>query len=251
MRPWLSKSPSFNRLVGRLTHRQRYASVEEVESAERAFYRSHLHDGAIAFDAGACIGEITLMFSELVGGHGKVHAFEAGRGAFEQLRTNCEAAGRSNVVLNHLALSDSECDVTLNIYDREHQSWNTLAARPLAAYGIDVKTVGTETVHATTVDNYCRRHAIQLVDLLKIDVEGAEYQVLLGARQMLAEKRIRACIFEFGATTFDAGNRPKDIEGYLTSLNYRLANLVPNDPLFPGGRSAATASFSMHLATPR
>ena len=225
--------------------------MEEVENAERAFYRSHLRDSAIAFDAGAYIGDMTLMFSELVGRHGKVHAFEAGRVAFQQLRANCESAGRANVVLNHLALSESERDVILNIYDREHQSWNTLAARPLAAYGIDVKTVGTETVHATTVDDYCERHAIQLVDLLKIDVEGAEYQVLLGARQMLAEQRIRACVFEFGATTFDAGNRPEDIAAYLASLNYRLANLVTNDPPFPGGRSAATASFSMHLATPR
>jgi FkbM family methyltransferase len=232
-------------------NRQRYASVEEVESAERAFYRSHLQDGAIAFDAGAYIGDMTLLFSGLIGGHGKVHAFEAGRVAFEQLRANCEAAGRTNLVLNHLALGDSERDVTLNIYDREHQSWNTLATRPLAAYGIDVKTVGTESVHATTVDNYCERHAIQLIDLLKIDVEGSEYQVLLGARQMLAKKRIRTCVFEFGATTFDAGNRPEDIVAYLASLNYRLANLVSNDPLFPGGRSAATASFSMHLATPR
>ena len=246
-----TKPALFDRVVGRLRCRRRFASTQKVEEAERAFYQSHLGAGAIAFDVGASVGTITVLFSKLVGDSGKVHAFEPGRTSFERLRSTCEAAGARNVVLNRLALIDKEEDVQINIYDSEHQSWNTLATRPLARYGLDVKPVGTETVHGTTVDRYCEQQVIQQIDLLKIDVEGVEYQVLLGAQRMFHERRIHACVFEFGATTFDAGNRPEDIRAYLAGMNYTLTNLVANDPVFPGEHSAATASFSMHLAMPR
>jgi len=45
-----------------------------------------------------------------------------------------------------------------------------------------------------TIDNYCRQHQIGMVDLLKVDVEGAEYQVLLGAREMLKGKKIEGAV---------------------------------------------------------
>lgn len=152
--------------------------------------------------------------------------------------------------LNHLALAEKQGMAELNVYDSDHLLWSSLAERPLHNYGIDVKPVGKEKVITTTVDTYCNRHDINNIDLLKVDVEGAEYQVLLGARQMLEAKRIRCCVFEFGQTTFDMGNNPEDIRTYLAELGYNLENIVEEDPLFPGGESVQTAYFSMCLARP-
>src|SRR2546430_14134629 len=92
-------------------------------------------------------------------------------------------------------------------------------------------------------------YTLSLHDALPI-FEGAEYQVLLGARCMLQEKRVRCGVFEFGATTFDMGNDPDAIEDYLTGLGYRLRNIVRRDPVFPGRTGAEAARFSMHVASP-
>lgn len=47
------------------------------------------------------------------------------------------------------------------------------------------------------------------------------------------------------------GNHPKVIHQLLIRHGYRLRNVVKGDPLFPGGKQAATAQFSMIVATPR
>ena len=202
------------------------------------------------FDVGANVGELTLLFSRFVGAEGVVHAFEPCGQAFERLESVCRAASLRNVRLNRLALAEDEAPVSMHIYDEEHMSWNTRAARPLDDYGIDLKPLSVEEAPATTLDLYCERNGIAEIDLLKIDVEGAEFQVMLGAERMLREKRVRCVTFEFGQTTFDMGNSPDRIESYLRSAGYELRNLVAGDPIFPGRGSAQTACYSMHVATP-
>jgi FkbM family methyltransferase len=155
------------------------------------------------------------------------------------------------MILNHLALTEKEGVVKLHVYDNEHLSWSSLADRPLHKYGIHVTPVDTEEVPATTIDTYCERNGIPKIDLLKIDVEGAEYQVLLGAHHMLESKRIRCCVFEFGQTTFDMGNDPNELQAYLRRLGYQIRNVVKGDPVSPGRSSVETACFSMHVAMPK
>lgn len=229
------------------------ASYLDVERGEQRFYLEHVHDGMIVFDVGAHVGLLTLMFSRLVGqaeGHGCVHAFEAGREAFSRLMNTCQEAGLRNVVLNHLALAEKEGHIRLNVYDDDHLAWSTQAVRPLGNYGINVRPVSVEEISSSTVDLYCEKNDVTKIDLLKVDVEGAEYQVLLGARRMLESQRIACIAFEFGQTTFDMGNEPDHIEGYLIGMGYRIRNVVAGDPVFPGRSSVQTAQFSMHIATP-
>ncbi|MET0645766.1 MAG: FkbM family methyltransferase [Pyrinomonadaceae bacterium] len=226
------------------------ASFEEVERAERIFYLETLREGMTVFDVGANVGELTLLFSRFVGAGGVVHAFEPCGETFGRLELICRAASLRNVRLNRLALAEDESPVSLHVYDEAHMSWNTRARRPLEDYGIDVKPLAVEQAPATTLDLYCERNGVTGIDLLKLDVEGAEFQVMLGARRMLREKRVRRVTFEFGQTTFDMGNSPARIETYLRDAGYELRNLVAGDPAFPGGASAQTACYSMHLATP-
>ena len=226
------------------------ASFAEVERAERIFYLETLREGMTVFDVGANVGELTLLFSRFAGAAGGVHAFEPGGLAFERLETVCRAASLRNVRLNRLALAEEEATVSLHVYDEDYLSWSTRAARPLEDYGIDVKPVAVEEVPATTLDLYCERNGVASIDLLKVDVEGAEFQVLAGARRMLRERRVRCVTFEFGQATFDMGNSPERFEAYLRDVGYELRNLVEGDPVFPGGGGVRTACYSMHVATP-
>jgi FkbM family methyltransferase len=227
------------------------ASPIEVEAAEQIFYISYLKQGMTVFDVGANIGELSLLFSRFVGTSGKVHAFEASKATFEKLSAVCHAANRPQIHLNHCAVSDTEGTLSLNVYDENHSGWNTLANRPLDKYGINVKPVARESVDAITLDTYCRTNHINSIDLLKIDVEGAEYQVMLGAKSLFESGAIKCCVFEFGSTTFDMGNTPAEIEDFLKSSGYSVKNIVKGNPVFPGKQSSVTAKFSLHIATPK
>jgi FkbM family methyltransferase len=227
------------------------ASYDEVEMAELRFYVERLRQSMVVFDVGANVGELSLLFSRLVRDSGHVHAFEASRDNYGRLRALCEAAGRKNIRLNNLAVADRAGVLQLHVYDEANSGFNSLAARPLEDYGINLKPLRTEEVEATKIDTYCEQNSITHIDLLKIDVEGAEFQVLLGAGRMLSAHRIRCCTFEFGQTTFDMGNNPDAIEAYLNEMGYTLRNMIKGDPVFPGRAGAATAMFSMHVAVPR
>ncbi|MGB3905741.1 MAG: FkbM family methyltransferase [Anaerolineae bacterium] len=249
------KSTSFLHLIRQRMRRpfrgHSPASPVEVERAEWVFYLKYLREGMVVFDVGSHVGELTLLLSRFVGQQGRVHAFEASSATFKGLKAVCESCGRTNIILNHVALADRKGMVKLNVYDKEHSSWNSLAERPLHTYGIDVNPVGTEKVLATTIDSYCEENGISRIDLLKIDVEGAEYQVLRGARRMLQDKRVLCCVFEFGQATFDMGNDPGETESYLRQFGYEIRNVVKGDPVFPGRWGAGSAQFSMHVAVPK
>jgi FkbM family methyltransferase len=222
----------------------------EVEKAEEIFYIQYLQPGMVAFDVGANIGEISLLFSRFVGPKGQVHSFECSPNTFKRLNEIIAISNRKNISTNCVCLSDVIGTAELHIYDDEHAGWTTMANRPLQQYGINFQPVCTEKVPTTTIDAYCESHNIQQIDLLKIDVEGAEYQVLKGASRMMREHRIGCVVFEFGQTTYDMGNDPGKLAELIASKDYKLRNLVKGAPIFPGGESVATAQFSMHICTP-
>ena len=231
--------------------RRSSAPYPDVERAEYTFYLSYIRPGMTVLDVGANVGELTSLFSRFVTPGGSVHAFEPVDLAFERLEAVVSALGRPNVVLNRLAVSAESGSIVLNLYDEEHLSWSTVAARPIRKGGADVLPVGREEVPSVSLDDYCAERSIDRIDLLKIDVEGAELDVLRGSERLLKARAIACCVFEFGATTLEYGVEPGAIAEYLASCGYSLRNLVERDPLFPGGGSVETAAFSMHVATPR
>lgn len=242
---------SLTRIVLGSARRSRaWASFREVERAEYLYYVSYLREGMTAFDVGANVGLLTLLFSHLVGTAGAVHAFEAAPEVFARLRSASEAVGAENVRLNHAAVNEHGGEVELNIYPPERLSWNTLADRPLEAGGVDVRPVARLAVPSLTLDSYCREREIERIDLLKVDVEGAELQVLRGAGRLFGERRVASCVFEFGRTTFDMGNSAEELSTYLQDKGYAVRNVIARDPVFPGGGSPRSAQFSMHVATP-
>lgn len=220
------------RRLGRLA-----APPDEVNRSELAFYVEHLRAGMTVLDVGANVGELTVLFSRLVGDGGAVHAFEPTRAA-DRLETACAALGRRNVVVNRVAVGATAGRATLHVYDDEHLSWSSFVERPLADYGLDVSPPEAIEVDVVALDDYCAAAGVDRVDLLKIDVEGAEVGVLRGARGLLASHGIACCVFEWGQTTVDAGYAEDDLRAQLESAGYEVASVVRGDRPFPrmGGR---------------
>jgi len=227
-----------------------YTYPLDVEREEQILYIKYLHEGMIVFDVVVNIGENTFLFSRFVGENGKIFPFEACPTMYKKLESICHQSGHNNITLNILAVSDTIDYVDFYVYRDEYSGWNSLVKRPLEKYGINIKPFRCDKVQSITTDRFCEDNNLNHSDLLKIDVEGAEYQVLLDSEQMLRQKAIKCCVFEFGTTTFDMGNTPVKIENYLTHLGYSIRNIVLGNRPFPGRKNASTAQFSMHVAEP-
>jgi FkbM family methyltransferase len=81
-------------------------------------------------------------------------------------------------------------------------------------------------VEVKTLDEFCLHNKIEEISFLKIDVEGFELDVLLGAKRMLENKKIGTIQFEFNSTNLVSRTRLNDFEKLLH--NYELYRLLPS-----------------------
>ena len=169
------------------------------EVAETLFCESVLRPGDVAVDIGANIGLYTLLFSRLVGEEGRVYAFEPAAENARRLRVNLLLNDAENVLLAEKAVYSRSGTVTLNLFGEGLGPWNTLG-RPTLPDPFDpgrtVTPSSSVEVPATTLDEQAESAGIDRIALLKIDVEGAEPDVLAGAARLLEERRVRTILFE-------------------------------------------------------
>lgn len=83
-----------------------------------------------------------------------------------------------------------------------------------------------ESKTCDTVDGISFKNGILQIDFLKIDVEGAELKVLIGAASMLLDKRIHFIQVEYGGTYPDAGITFVDVMRFVGQFGYRAYELV-------------------------
>jgi FkbM family methyltransferase len=137
--------------------------------------------GDVVFDVGAGIGAEALLFSRLVGPSGRVISLEAHPRTYKRLVDLCNANRLDNVIPLQVAASDN--DGTVVISDLEHHVQNTLLDQP--DDGIEVPSRRIDTLAAEL--------AISRIDLLKMNIEGAERLAIQGIGTLLEQTR-HVCI---------------------------------------------------------
>lgn len=138
-------------------------------------------EGDIVFDIGAGVGAETLLFSRLAGASGRVVAFEAHPGTFERLTLLCRLNRLANVTPLQLAVAAA--DGQLSISDADEHVANTI---------LDVGGAGI-AVPARRLDGVATELGITRIDLLKMNIEGAERDALLGMGELIDATR-HVCI---------------------------------------------------------
>jgi FkbM family methyltransferase len=168
-----------------------------AETDHYRWIRERLKTGDVAFDCGANLGFFTVMMAACAGPAGKVHSFEPSPTIRNDLLRVLRINGATNVVVSSCALSDAIgkatfCDITHRDVRREASSLKVLdrenilsAASPETAGTCDPKKKDVE-VGVTTIDAYARENQLA-PRLIKIDVEGAEFMLLDGARECIAK----------------------------------------------------------------
>ena len=76
------------------------------------------------------------------------------------------------------------------------------------------------SVPTITIDSFVKKNKIKNIDVLKIDVDGTEQDVLIGAKKTLKENKIKIILLEIGTTKKNYNKKEKKIINFLTKMNY-------------------------------
>ena len=162
-----------------------FRSMDSIDPVLCGFAAEFVRPGQVVWDVGANVGLFAFASAHIAGSKGQVYAFEADAWLVQLLRRSAaiQPPGSAPVRVVPGAVANS-CDVrTFNIARRSR------ASNALAEFGHG-QTGGIEeqhTVIAVSLDWLSDR--LPGPDVLKIDVEGAELEVLTGAKRILQTKR--------------------------------------------------------------
>jgi len=172
-------------------------------------------------DCGAHMGSYSLLLAD---DFKEVNAFEAQRRTYYQLCGNIFLHEKTNVFPFHLALTDKDhasAYAQLNIVSEDGGGSTVL---PVQA---GQKIIRTEEVETEYIDNLEWND----VGLLKLDVEGNELAVIVGAHETLLESNKPPIIFEANNHEWFAA-RKRELFSYIISLGYTISELRPFDNMY-------------------
>jgi len=138
--------------------------------------REHLKPGSVFYDVGANIGYTSLLAADALGATGSVVAFEPLPHNLRQLEANVTLNGYSNVRVVPFGLSDRKETATIHY---------PAGGFELASMIRHQDTTVHETVEFVTGDDLVAAQRLPPPDVIKIDVEGAEFKVLSGLRSTI------------------------------------------------------------------
>lgn len=171
--------------------------------------------GDIVVDIGAHMGRYTIIASKRVGTNGKVVAIEAHPGNFEMLNRNIKLNQLANVIPLNYAVYSKETKIKLYLPEEEsgYTIYNTIMSNRA---GIEDKFVD---VNAQTVDYLLELNQIkeELINWIKIDVEGAEFEVLKGATNVLSKSKDIALLIEIHGL-----DNYRPILNFLSLYNFKI-----------------------------
>lgn len=183
-----------------------------------------LKPGMVVMDAGANIGEITMSAAHRVGPDGKVFSFEPMSPLYARLQEHIEENDLTQVTAIKSGLSD--CPGKADIYESETKFQDGSENEGLGSlYKSTVRSVAVEEIEIDTVDVFFKKWSLTRLDLIKIDVEGAELQVLKGGLDTISRMHPYIIIEIQDETAHDAGYEAVEILRLLKSFGYRFHDI--------------------------
>lgn len=187
------------------------------EPIETYLVKHLLRPGMIVIDAGANVGQYTLITAVEVGRHGEVHAFEPVPNNFERLVAHVQENGLDSTVrMNMTALWHCSERVRL------HRGPAETGDNHLYAIGVPPAAVDTLSAAALRLDDYVAEKGLRRVDFIKIDVEGAEWFAFQGAAALLSRWRPTMLVEVNRRACWALGYEPERIWEFLKPYGYLM-----------------------------
>ena len=152
------------------------------EKVETDYFSKRLNKDYICVDIGGNVGYFSMLMAQKASS-GIVHVFEPITLNASMLKASAELNGLFNIRVNQCAVGDTDGEVSFSqSFDSAYSSMIDTDRKPLDR---------VLTVPIVKLDTYIEHEKIPRVDVLKVDVEGAEEMVVIGAARLLSDQSRR------------------------------------------------------------
>jgi FkbM family methyltransferase len=187
-----------------------------------------LSNGGVFFDVGAHIGYFSLKAARTVGNTGRVVSFEPNPETLEVLRDNVKVNDARNVTVEPIACTDREQMLTLFAAPISNSGASSLA-RANAAISPE-EAPRAYSVRGRRIDDVVRELNLSRLDAMKIDVEGAELQVLRGAFESLKRFHPKLVVEMVPAQLASFNSTVEDVASTIRAAGYTFSRpLTPRE----------------------
>jgi FkbM family methyltransferase len=186
-------------------------------------FSQYLKPGDIFYDIGANVGFFTIVAAKIVGSAGKVYAFEPEAVNAATVRRNAQMNDYAHVTVVEKAVSRTTGVEKLWLTEN-------CGGHTLASVGTVSDAKKSITVDTVSIDDLIDKKLIEPPTFVKIDVEGAEIDVLNGMTQTIKEYQ-PMIIYEVDDREKESLlNKQKEIDDFLQSHGYEIKYLAESYP---------------------
>ena len=167
-----------------------------------------IKENDVIIDIGAHVGYFTVYAAQKVK-DGKIISFEPSKESFQVLENNLKINSIQNVIAENLGVRSKSGDSTLYI-DKNHEIGDSMFSND--------DSLTKENVQVTSIPEIVKKHKIESIDLMKLDCEGAEYEIILELPPSILNT-----IKKIAMEVHDIENYSiSDIENFLTKNNFQV-----------------------------
>ena len=197
-----------------------WQGYQEADRGEIILLKKLLKPDSIFIDVGANVGVFSLV-AALIAKNGEIHAFEPSMRLFGNLKENIALNGFTNIKTNNLGLFSETTNKTLH-HPKGVGMVNAGAASLFQEVQIDTDNFESETISLVTLDNYVEKNNLLRIDLIKMDIEGAEMNALQGATRSLVQFKPQILMELDEAYLHRAGSSFTEVLDFWNNLNYEV-----------------------------
>jgi FkbM family methyltransferase len=234
--PYKNKSMStLKRIFKQNTHNSFFKALAGFGRSLNRLYENRNHDiysngeiivlkkiartnPGIIIDAGANVGDYSILANQIMPAC-KIYAFEPVESTFQHLLSNIKDL--KNVVPIKKGLFKENCELAINLFaSNEHSS----------IYDIEGLPIGSDSqqkIELVRGDDFIKDNQIDSIDFLKLDVEGAEYDALLGFENAIKHGAIKAVQFEYGYINISTKKLLVDYYHFFEANGYIVGKIFP------------------------
>lgn len=178
----------------------------------------------VVLDIGTNYGTTILQFAKQTGSHGQVYGFEPVPINYSVCRENIKLNSFTNILVENIGLGSKEGSFFLVVDNESNRGMNRICENGKGKDSHEVKII--------RLDDWVKGNSIEIINLIKIDVEGFEMEVLKGGEQTL-RKHHPLLFIELDDTNLAQQNTSaKELVGFMNRLNYTIYHSETKKQIF-------------------
>jgi len=209
-------------------------ATDRYEAGTTRLLEQIIDPGDLVVDIGAHVGYFSLLAARQVGPQGKVYSFEPDPSNYRLLQRNIEANGYTNITATQKAISKASGSAQLMLSSRDNGTHSL--------YAQDSRDADVVTVNLVSLDEFLVDEGWPKVDLIKMDVEGAEMDALEGMSRLFKESSKLKLVMEFNPVLLrSASVDPLEFLAKPVELGFTVNVIGEQEGLTPLAQSNASS----------